>query len=97
MSKKYPTWKKVLWQAGRAFFQAFIASFSLVLIGADGLEIIKDGASVSFANFLYNLWAVIFYPAILSGIAAGIAAIGKFLREKYGKKDYTKSVYKLPI
>ena len=94
---KYPTWKKVTWEAGRTFVQAFLASFGFVLMGANGLGILKDGASIGFIVFLQNLWGVIVYPGLLAGIAAGISAVGKYSREKFGKGDYKKAVYKLPI
>ena len=93
----YPTWKKALWEAYRTFGKAFVVTFAGVLIGANGIEILKDGAAISFPVFLKSLWAVVFYPGILSGIMAGIAAVGKYIRDTIGQKDYSHPVYKLPF
>ena len=94
---EYANWKKVVWRFGRIFIGAFIVNFSSFMIMVDGAEIIKDGFAVSFGMFVKSLWLLFIYPGILSGIIAGIAAIGKFIRDKWGNKDKTGAVNKIII
>lgn len=94
-TKEYPTWKKIAWRFSRAFLSAFIVTFASFLVAFDGAEIISDGLKLGFSGFIRSLWAVVFYPAILSALVAGIQAVGKALREHFGDEDYKSPVHKI--
>ena len=92
---KYPIWKKTAWRFGRTFVSSFVVQLLAFTIIADGVKLLSDGMSVGFSGFLGSILALVFYPVILSGIIAGIAAIGKFLRETFGSDDYGSPINKI--
>lgn len=94
---EYANWKKVVWRFGRVFIGAFIVNFSSFMLMVNGMEIIRDGLAISFGMFMKSLWLLFIYPGILSGIIAGIAAVGKFVRDKWGTEDKTSVIDKLVI
>lgn len=83
----YPEWRKVAWRFTRIFISAFLVTGSVVLINV-GAE-----AFTSWENFK-NLLA---YPFLLSGVVAGINAIGKLIRDIFGSDDKNTLVDKLPF
>ena len=97
MAKKYPLWKKLVWRFGRVFLSAFVVTFGAVLTEFDGSKIIAVGMKFGFGGFLAALWGVVFYPAVLSAIVAGISALGKAIREQFGDSGYKSKIHKLPL
>ncbi len=83
----YPEWRKVAWRFARVFISAFLVTGSMVLINV-GAE-----AFTSWENFR-NLLA---YPFLLSGVVAGVNAIGKLIRDIFGSDDKNTLVDKLPF
>lgn len=79
-AKKYATWKKALWEAWRAFVPAFLAVLYIQFQAGVELEKWQD-------------WL----PALLFGaFIAGVRAVFKWARERFGAGDYSKFIYKLP-
>lgn len=80
MTNLYPDWKKALWEAWRVFGLA---------AGAVIVAQLEAGVDV-------NNWQAWLKALAIAAVAAGIKALVKFLREKYGHRDYDKLLYKLP-
>lgn len=80
MTKLYPDWKKALWEGWRVFG---LAAGAVILTQLE--------AGVDIQNWEAWLRAV----AIAAG-AAGVKALVKYLREKFGHRDYDSLIYKLP-
>ena len=77
----YANWKKALWEAWRSFIPAFLGVIAIQLSAGVDLSTWKD-------------WL----PSLLiAGILAGVRAVGKWLRERYGEGNYDKPLYKLPL
>lgn len=84
---KYPEWKKIIWRFLRVFISAFLVTGSLVLVN------VGEDAFRSWGNFK-NLLA---YPFLLSGLVAGVNAIGKLIRTTFGSENKESLVDKLPF
>jgi len=80
---EYPSWKKNLWGAFRAFVGAFIAvmGFMLTTVTVETFE-----SRETLIKFLYALG--------ISGIVGGLIGLGKFIRDIYPD---SKIVQRLPI
>lgn len=87
LDQLYPEWKKVAWRFLRVFISAFFVTGSVVLINT-GAE-----AFASWENFK----TLLAYPFLLSGLVAGVNAVGKLLRDIFGSEDKTSLVDKLPF
>lgn len=78
---KYPEWKKAVWEAYRVFLPAFLA--------------------IVYAQFEAGVdlkeWKAWTFSLLSAAVVAGVKAVVKWAREKYGKGDYAKAVYKLPF
>jgi len=96
-TKQYPKIKKVFWRFARVFASAALVNFGAMLSLIDAKKILGDSLAVSPAVFLKALWGIAIYPAILSAIIAGLAALGKAIREYYGDKNFNSKVHKLPF
>lgn len=83
MAKKidYPAIKKAVWEAFRVFF-----------VAAGAVIVAQVQAGINVTDWKNALIAV--------GIAAGVAglkAVGKWLRDTYGRGNYSSLWYKLPF
>lgn len=94
VKKTYPLWKVIAWRYWRVFFSSFLVQFFALLGLLDSKEILGDSLVVGPFVFLKSLWLIALYPALLSGVIAGLSALGKYLREN---KDFDMKVHKLPI
>ncbi len=95
---EYPVWKLVAWRYLRVFVSSFIVTFGGVLAAFDGAELLGDATIINIGQFLKTLWALAIYPGIIAGATAGISAIGKLFRERFGdKRDYSSLIDKLPF
>lgn len=81
--ENYPEWKKVAWNALRAFISSFIPTLGLMLTTIT----IED---VGNKEILYKFLV----SACVAGIAAGIIALGKYLRNLFPESEVAQ---KLPI
>lgn len=79
-AKKFEAWKKAAYEAWRTFWPAFIGYVALQLQTGAGE---KDIA----------LWA---RSVAVAGGVAGLRAVFKWAREKWGNKQYGSLIYKLP-
>lgn len=83
MKKKieYGAVKKALWEAWRVFIPAFLAVIYAQFEAGVDLKEIRS-------------WG---YALLVSALLAGGKAVVKWLREMYGRGDYGKAIYKLPL
>lgn len=66
---QFPSWKKNLWGAFRAFFSGFIASLTVHLVGLSGENLTN-----------WDWWLNI---VLVSSITGGLVFLGKWLRDKF--------------
>jgi len=77
----YPAVKKALWEAWRIFLPSFLTVIYIQF---------QAGVDLS----MWRKW----FPALIgAGVLAGLKAILKWAREKYGNGEYDKLIYKLPV
>lgn len=83
MAKKinYPLIKKMAFEAFRAFF-----------IAAGAVVVAQIQAGINVAD-----WKNALITVGIAAVAAGVKAVGKWLRDTYGNGDYSNIVYKLPF
>lgn len=83
MTKKidYPAIKKAAYELWRTFIPAFLGVLYVQFQAGVNLQDIKS-------------WGL---TLLVSATMAGIKAVLKYLRDKYGNSDYTKLIYKLPL
>lgn len=77
---KFAVWKKAVIEAWRAFLPAFLGVVSVQLQVGAGTE---------------DVWFWL-RSVLVAGIVAGVRAVFKWAREKWGQGDYNKFIYKLP-
>lgn len=80
MTELYPDWKKALWEAWRVFGLA---------AGAVIVAQLEAGVDI-------NNWQAWLRAVAVAAAAAGVKALFKYLREKFGRRDYDSLLYKLP-
>jgi len=81
--ENYPEWKKLCWNALRAFISSFIPTLGLMLTTIT----IED---VGNKEILYKFLV----SACVAGITAGIIALGKYLRSLFPDSEVAQ---KIPI
>jgi hypothetical protein len=81
--ENYPEYKKVLWNALRAFVASFIPTLGLML---SSVTISDVGDKETLYKFLVS--------ACIAGVAAGIIALGKYLRSLFPDSEVAQ---KIPI
>lgn len=81
--ENYPEWKKVAWNALRAFVASFIPTLGLMLTT---ITIEDVGNKETLYKFLV--------AACIAGVTAGIIALGKYLRNLFPDSEVAQ---KLPI
>jgi len=78
-TQKYPDWKKATIEGFRTFVTVFVSTI-----------LVQIGAGVDFTE-----WKVWLIPMLLAAATAGFKALGKYIRNTYGKQDYSSLVYKI--
>lgn len=81
--ENYPEWKKIAWNALRAFVASFIPTLGLML---SSVTINDVGDKETLYKFLLS--------ACLAGVVAGIIALGKYLRSLFPDSEVAQ---KIPI
>ena len=83
-NNQYPEWKKAAWRFGRVFLNGVLGGIGVI--------------SVVPADFSSIQKAYAFFLIVLAvGIASGLTAIFKYLREHYGSVDKGAMIDKLPL
>jgi len=77
----YAEWKLIAWRFIRTFVAAFLVQLAAILPSLEKVPPTID------------LWYMLFLPAV----TAGIVALSKAIRDKYGDDEYEDLVHKLPV
>ena len=76
----YPAVKKAVWEAWRIFIPAFLTVIYFQFQAGVDLKIWQDWLPALFG----------------AAVLAGLKAVIKWAREKYGNREYGKLIYKIP-
>jgi hypothetical protein len=81
--ENYPEWKKIAWNALRAFVASFIPTLGLML---SSITIDDVGDKETLYKFILS--------ACLAGVVAGLTALGKYIRNLFSESEIAQ---KIPI